>query len=693
MIIATYGSLVSSKFIGTLTDYNYKILGKSKIDNASLVFASNYLTLVPDPEKSVEVVLIEVDDKYVPAIDRYEDHLRLYLREEQDFELNGKTVKAHSYVMNPEYYSSIDNHPSVGYVDDCMAAYLQVGLPVKQLSDALQKYIGERYQNLNFNEKIAQHFKTYHGVADRFSLNQYKNRHFLHIPKSSNPDFSKLNRQISVRSIAFHGADDINFDLSKIKDLTQISVINPNGKTDTYTFQESITKLEKYRKGYYVQLGSAKNEGYYLHHGKCVKMRPYKITVLLSDLKLDQINKKVNLPSIRNFFRQAEATPASEATIKTELLKKQARERGVGIEIECLTHINILKKIMKTFFNVSPTAPRKSTDDVRLGLNERYEASLGHSDKRHLFGTPTGSWQIHHDDTIKSIYSQGLAGSELVTPIMKEQGIDELCRLIDFINTKGEKFVGNSTCGIHAHVDTRGVKDQDDMEHSPICSFLSNWHINQNVFFDAFGVLDSRSLATPLDETFIDIMRKSTAAEREEIIMTGKYLCEDGSLVGKETYERMQALEGKNSKNISKGVLLGRGRMESVNFRPFYEPSSNIELRLFNTPRDYMDPKLVKAYVKFSQAFVNASMQCVKMPPILRAGMSEKVAFKAFLSDIGLGGDDNREIRNMLARNISNQIPSREKYRDYMKKYNEYSFGATIIPAQTQTRGRYGKAL
>ena len=68
-----------------------RVAGTSEIKDFELEFRG-VATIVPKKGASVPVLIWELDDRDLPALNRYEGYPRLYRQEKMSFELDGKEV-------------------------------------------------------------------------------------------------------------------------------------------------------------------------------------------------------------------------------------------------------------------------------------------------------------------------------------------------------------------------------------------------------------------------------------------------------------------------------------------------------------------------------------------------------------------------------------------------------------------------
>jgi len=119
-----------------------KVIGASKIKDYELLFRGgrrgSVATVEPLKGSHVPVLLWELKEKDLQALDRYEGYPHFYRKENLDVELNGKTISAMVYIMN-------DGHPfgspSDYYLNAIMEGYKSAGFDTEYLEQAVEKSI------------------------------------------------------------------------------------------------------------------------------------------------------------------------------------------------------------------------------------------------------------------------------------------------------------------------------------------------------------------------------------------------------------------------------------------------------------------------------------------------------------------------------------------------------------------------
>lgn len=116
-----------------------EVLGTSTLLGYRLVF-NGVATIEPDPDRSVPVLLWDIKPADEIPLDRYEGYPRLYRRETVQVELDGRTVDAMVYIMNPKGIAP----PNPYYYDVIRKGYEMNGLDIAVLEQARMDSITKR---------------------------------------------------------------------------------------------------------------------------------------------------------------------------------------------------------------------------------------------------------------------------------------------------------------------------------------------------------------------------------------------------------------------------------------------------------------------------------------------------------------------------------------------------------------------
>ena len=140
-----------------------KVVGTSEIKNFELEFRG-VATIVPKENASVPVLIWELDERDLPTLNRYEGYPRLYGQEKMDFELDGKSYKGMTYLMNrgeisppnQQYYNTIlqgyrENGLEESYLQKALENSLQMDLAEEELDEDFDM---EDFEDIDFYDDI-----------------------------------------------------------------------------------------------------------------------------------------------------------------------------------------------------------------------------------------------------------------------------------------------------------------------------------------------------------------------------------------------------------------------------------------------------------------------------------------------------------------------------------------------------------
>lgn len=122
----------------------------TKIPNYHLLFRRGFLTIEPQPESSVPVVVWKISDRDEKSLDRYEGYPKFYRKEIFPILLNGykdmdaykagqkavqeKVGEAMVYIMNGGFPAQ---QPSSSYLDTVRSGYAAFNIDINYLMNAL----------------------------------------------------------------------------------------------------------------------------------------------------------------------------------------------------------------------------------------------------------------------------------------------------------------------------------------------------------------------------------------------------------------------------------------------------------------------------------------------------------------------------------------------------------------------------
>ncbi len=143
-----YGSNINLEQMAFMCPHS-KVVGTSEIKDFELEFMG-VATIVPKENASVPVLIWELDERNLPALNKYEGFPRLYRQEQMIFELDGKFYKGMAYFMN---YGKIAP-PSQEYYNTILQGYRENGLDESFLQKALENSFQMDFTDKDFDENF-----------------------------------------------------------------------------------------------------------------------------------------------------------------------------------------------------------------------------------------------------------------------------------------------------------------------------------------------------------------------------------------------------------------------------------------------------------------------------------------------------------------------------------------------------------
>lgn len=126
-----------------------KILGKTFLQDMALVFKGDgeelaYLTLENNIGSTIPVGIFEITYFDSLRLDKFEGYPILYSKKWISLDLNGRTINALTYVMNPNFNYHL---PSLNYFKSCLIGYDYFGFDRKFLIAAVKRTINYALHN------------------------------------------------------------------------------------------------------------------------------------------------------------------------------------------------------------------------------------------------------------------------------------------------------------------------------------------------------------------------------------------------------------------------------------------------------------------------------------------------------------------------------------------------------------------
>jgi len=325
-----------------------------------------------------------------------------------------------------------------------------------------------------------------------------------------------------------------------------------------------------------------------------------------------------------------------------------------GIGIELVEEKSILADIVAKATEGKLSGPRdgQKTNDGGKGVG-----------RFNIEDPQEREWGIGQDNSIGKTKS-----SEIVTPMLTYKDLpvlEKVCKAI--ANSKAK---ANDKCAINVRVSgprekSLGIDNDQNGYDNAINRLLANFWVNQNILYEAFEMPKHRNEGSSRKfiDTFIKkILAAQTDAERREAWYNQR---KPKDWKDKTPEERKRMNNASTDHHYSSN--------HGINIDSYYKRGT-IEYKLFTTPKDF-NPELIKAYVEFCTAFTKASLDNLKMPPLLRKKCSKRYSMRKFLEGIGLEGDEYEKTRELLSRHLSNKIITDAEHAKYKERYEKFGHG------------------
>lgn len=111
-----------------------KVVGVATLPNYQLTFCG-VATIEKKEGAKTPVAVWEIDEACEEALDKYEGYPSLYRKENKFITVNGKKTKVMVYILN---YGNV-HQPNIGYFETIKQGYLDVGLDLSYLMEALER--------------------------------------------------------------------------------------------------------------------------------------------------------------------------------------------------------------------------------------------------------------------------------------------------------------------------------------------------------------------------------------------------------------------------------------------------------------------------------------------------------------------------------------------------------------------------
>lgn len=226
-------------------------------------------------------------------------------------------------------------------------------------------------------------------------------------------------------------------------------------------------------------------------------------------------------------------------------------------------------------------------------------------------------WKVVKD---ASIEAEEQMQCELVTPILSYGDLDILLDIVKRLKAAGA--IVNLSCGMHIHIDAR------DFTPQAIVNLVSLISSRESLIYKALGIAKDRMrYCKKINSELVDLIQKNKPGSLEEL-RKDWYLESPYELV-----------DGKYHST----------RYHGLNLHAMFTKGT-VEFRLFNAT---LEGVTVKAYLQFALAICYMAKVHTKAFIKKTNTYNEKYTFRCFLLRLGLSGDEYKDCRRELMKNLT----------------------------------------
>lgn len=277
---------------------------------------------------------------------------------------------------------------------------------------------------------------------------------------------------------------------------------------------------------------------------------------------------------------------------------------GVEIELTGITRKNAAKVIAE-YFGTTDTAHEGSSYDTYTARDNKGR-----------------TWKVMRDGSIDTEDRNSEYSSEVVTPILKYEDIEDLQEILRRLRKAGAK--SNASCGIHIHV---GAEKHTPKTMRNLVNIMAS---KQDMIFKALEVKPARErYCKKLESEFITRMNAKKPQTKEA--------------VADEWYRNYNSLRSGH---------YNPSRYHGLNLHAVFTKGT-VEFRLFNSTTH---AGKLKAYIQFCLAINNQALTQKYASPKPTVSDNECFTFRTWLLRMGLIGDEFKTARHHLLANLEGNI-------------------------------------
>ncbi len=233
------------------------------------------------------------------------------------------------------------------------------------------------------------------------------------------------------------------------------------------------------------------------------------------------------------------------------------------------------------------------------------------------------TWKVMSDGSINTEGKGSSYATEVVTPILQYEDIEDLQEILRQLRHKGAK--ANSSCGIHIHVGAE--------KHTPktLRNLVNIMASKQELIYKALDIEPNRAstYCKKLDENFVNNVNRlkpSTASKLADLWYDGYH--------------------------GSRDAHYNSNRYHGLNLHSVFTKGT-VEFRLFNSTTH---AGRLKTYIQFCLAINSQALHQKYASPIATVSDNECYTFRTWLLRLGLIGDEFKTARKFLLENLEGDI-------------------------------------
>ncbi|MBR5943538.1 MAG: amidoligase family protein [Lachnospiraceae bacterium] len=226
-------------------------------------------------------------------------------------------------------------------------------------------------------------------------------------------------------------------------------------------------------------------------------------------------------------------------------------------------------------------------------------------------------WRVVRDASIDGSFEEQC---ELVTPILLYEDLEIVSQVLERLKEAGA--VVNKSCGLHIHVDAKCFTPQAVVN---LVTFIGS---REQLLYKALEIpKDRMRYCKRINDDLVSMILEKKPKSMEEL---------------RHSWYLESPYEMANGKYHST-------RYHGLNLHSMFTRGT-IEFRLFNSS---LEEKVVRSYIQFVLALSKQAQINKKAVMKKTKSYNEKYAFRCFLLRLGLSGDEYKDCRRFLLRNLT----------------------------------------